>query len=70
MRQPHGATRHGVFHAAHNQFGLQLLGARVAEIGYFMEVVASVDHQERVGDATDTKGFFGAFKHHQRVFAA
>ena len=70
MRQPHGATLHGVFHAAHNQLGLQLFGARVAEIGHFMEVVAGVDHQERVGNAAHAECFFGAFEHHQRVFAA
>jgi hypothetical protein len=33
--QAHGAARHGVFHAAHDQLGAQFLGSLVAEIGHF-----------------------------------
>ena len=68
--QAHGATLHRVFDVAHDQFGLQFLGAEVAEIGHFGEVVAGVDHQQRVGDAADAEGLFGALEHHQRILAA
>jgi hypothetical protein len=72
--QAHGATGHGVFDAAHDQLGTQLLGAEVAEIGHFLEVVAGVDHQQRVGQAAAfrffAERFFGALEHDQRVFAA
>ena len=68
--QAHGAALHRVLDVAHDQFGLQLGGAAVAEVGHFGEVVAGVDHQQRVGDAADTKGFFGAAQHHQRILAA
>ena len=74
MRQPHGATRHRVFDAAHNQLGAQLFGPGVTEISDLMEVVAGVDHQQRVGNVAAGfavhKGFFSALEHHQRVFAA
>ena len=70
VRQAHGAARHRVFDAAHDQLGAEFLGAKVAEVGHFREVVAGVDHQQRVGDAANAKGFFGALEHHQRVFAA
>ncbi|OQC14426.1 MAG: hypothetical protein BWX79_00880 [Alphaproteobacteria bacterium ADurb.Bin100] len=68
--QAHGAARHRVLHAAHDQFGVQLLRAGVAEIGDFHEVVTGVDHQQRVGDATRAESLFGALEHHQRVLAA
>ena len=75
--QAHGAFFHGVFDAAHDQLGTQFLGARVAEVGHFLEVVAGVDHEQRVGDAAATRGacfssegFFGALEHDQRVLAA
>ena len=75
--QAHGAFFHGVFDAAHDQLGTQFLGARVAEVGHFLEVVAGVDHEQRVGDAAVTggacffsEGFFGALEHDQRVLAA
>jgi hypothetical protein len=63
--QAHRATPHRVFDAAHNQFGTQLLGAKVAEIGHLGEVVTGVDHQQGVGDAASAKGLFGAFQHDQ-----
>jgi hypothetical protein len=50
--QAHRAARHGVFDAAHDQLGTQFLGACVAKIGHLMEVVAGVNHQQRVGDTT------------------
>jgi hypothetical protein len=68
--QAHGAALHRVFNAAHDQLGAQLLGAAVAEIGHFLEVVAGVDHQQRVGDAARAKGLFGALEQHQRILAA
>ena len=68
--QAHSAARHGVFHTAHDQLGTQFFGAQVAEIGHFMEVMAGVDHQQRVGDVANAKGFFGALQHHQRILAA
>jgi len=70
MRQAHRAARHGVFNAAHDQLGAQLLGALVAEGGDLGEVVAGVDHQQRVGNAARAKCFLGALEHHQRVLAA
>jgi hypothetical protein len=44
--------------------------ARVAEVGHFGEVVAGVDHQQRVGDAARAKGLLGALQQHQRILAA
>ena len=84
MRQPHRAPRHRVFDAAHNQLRTQFRSTKVAEICHFMEVVARVDHQQRVGDFARALGtgcargiplvaqkrFFSAFQQHQRVFAA
>ena len=47
------------------------LAREVAEIGHFGEVVAGVDHQQRVRECgRSAKRFFGAFEHHQRVLAA
>jgi hypothetical protein len=68
--QAHGAAGHRVFDAAHDQFGPQFLGAEVAEIGHFREVVAGVDHQQRVGNAARAKRLLGALEHDQRVLAA
>jgi hypothetical protein len=44
--------------------------ALVAKVGHFGEVVAGVDHQQRVGDAPDAEGLLGAFQQHQRILAA
>ena len=63
--QAHGAFFHGVFDAAHDQLGTQFLCTRIAEVGHFGEVVAGVDHQQRIGDATRAEGFFGALEHDQ-----
>jgi len=68
--QAHGAACHGVLHIAHDQFGAEFPGPGVAEIGHFMEVVAGVDHQQRVGDAARTEGFFRALEHHKGILAA
>ncbi len=60
-------------HAAHDQLGAQFLRAEVAEVGHLGEVVARVDHQERVGNAglwLGAKGLFGALEHDQRILAA
>lgn len=68
--QAHGAALHGVFHAAHDQFGAKFAGALVAEVGYLREVVPGVDHQQRVGDPAPAEGLLGAFEQHQRILAA
>ena len=68
--QAHGAASHGIFHITHDEFGTQLLGTCVAEVGDFLEVVACVDHQQRVGNMSSAECFFCALEHDQRVFAA
>ena len=68
--QAHGAARHAVFDAAHDQLCFQFRSALVAEVGHFGEVVASVDHQQRVRNAARAKGFLCAAQHHQRILAA
>ena len=77
MRQTHRAALHGVFDAANDQFCTQFRSAKVAEIRHFMEVVAGVDHQQRVRNLAGfgiavvaQKRLFSAFQQHQRVFAA
>ena len=70
MRQAHGAALHGIFHAAHNQLCSELLRTQIAEGRHFGEVVAGIDHQQRVGNAAHAKGFFRALEHHQRILAA
>jgi hypothetical protein len=70
VRQPHGAACHRIFHAAHDELGAQLAGTQVAKRRHFREVVAGVDHQERIGNAAHAKGFFGTPEHHQRILAA
>jgi len=70
VRQTHGAPRHGVFNTAHDQLGAQFLRTQVAEVGDLGEVVAGVDHQQRVGYAARTEGLFGALEHDQGVLAA
>ena len=70
MRQAHGAARHRVLDAAHDQLGAEFLRALVAEGRHFGEVVAGVDHQQRVGDAAGAEGLLGALQQHQRILAA
>ncbi|MNT02008.1 hypothetical protein D3C72_1364950 [compost metagenome] len=70
VRQAHRAACHGVFDAAYDQLGAQLLGAKIAEVGHLWEVVAGVDHQQRVGDAARAECFFRALEHDQRILAA
>jgi hypothetical protein len=48
VRQAHGAPPHGVFDAAHNQFGAELLGAEVAELGDLGEVVAGAEVLDKI----------------------
>ena len=71
--QPHGAACHRILDVAHDQVGTQLLGPVVAEVGDLNEVVASVDHQQRVGDAAAAlrvgKSLFCALQQHQRILA-
>ena len=45
---------------AYDQSGLQFGGALVAEIGNFVEVVAGIDHQQRVGNTPHAKRLLGA----------
>ena len=70
VRQTHGAARHGVLDAAHNQLSAQLLGTLVTKVGDLGKVVTGVDHQQGVGDAAGAEGFLGALEHDQGVFAA
>ena len=67
--QAHRAAPHRVFDAAHNQFGTQFLGAKVAEIGHLGEVVAGVDHQQGKRQAAPVlavdEGLFSAAQHDQ-----
>ena len=46
------------------------LAREVAEVGHFGEVVAGVDHQQRIGDAARAEGLLGALEQHQRILAA
>jgi len=75
MRQSYRAALHGIFHATNDEFCAQLCSAEITKIRHFMEVVTSVDHQERVGNFSGLgvamvaqKRFFSAFEQHQRVF--
>ena len=70
MRQAHGAARHRVFDAAHDEFGTQFLCAQITEVGHFGEVVAGVDHQQRVRNASRAESLLGALQQHQRILAA
>ena len=65
VRQPHGAASHRIFNTAHNQIGTKLLGAVVAEVRDFFEIVTGVNHQQRVGNVACAEGFFGTFEQHQ-----
>ena len=67
--QTHGAARHRVFDAAHDQLGAQFFGALVAEVRHLGKVVARVDHEQRKRDAANAEGFLGAAQHHQRILA-
>ena len=70
MRQAHGAALHRVFDVAHDQFGPEFFCAQITEIDHFLEVVAGIYHQQRIGDTADTKSFFRTPEHDQRVFTA